>query len=406
MKKFVLSILLLLTLHNVFSIEFRTIVFSDYFGNIEASTPYTSLRQRNYIRPEINIDLFDYTTSLTVSAEYYYDYFAEENTPDLSNILREAYLTLFLPLCDLTIGQKFTNKGKADVFSPLNIFNASYRELLSLDEPYQSKRPELTAEIKYYINDENSIELLYVPFSRPDYQGIGSINVLGYTLNKSSIPYLVDNPHSFYLTYNRYDYDFDLQITYGNYIDGNYNYLIDGNSISKTYNRVQTLGGALSTNLGSFLIAQEVAFNLTEDFNGTNIGVKNSDITSNTQVMHTLFGRTFAQINMIYQYIFNYKNSNDLSIAINDVHLQPTDNILFFIAHLHDYFFREKLYLALNVGFFFSTNVYLAPRVNFKFTDNITIETGIDMYTGIYANKLLERNLGGDNFFVRIKYEY
>lgn len=409
MKK-ILFLFLLLIIHNIYSIELRTLLFSDYYGQIEPTTSYDSLRQRNYIRPEINLDLFDESISMTLSGEFYYDVFNEEQTPKPENVLREAYLTFYLPWGDIIIGQKFTNKGKVDVFSPLNIYNASYRELLSLDDKYQGNKPELTLGLNYYINDDSSIEFLYIPFPRSDDDGGGQIDInvddISYNLDNSSQSYLLNNPNSFFLTYNRYSYAFDTQFTYGNYTDGNYNYLVDGNLITKIFNRVQTIGGAISTSLGSVAITEELALNITEDFNGNNIGIKNSDLTLNSQFTKTLFNRTYSQVNIIYQHIFNYNNDNELSAAINDIHLQPTDNILFIIGHLHDSFLREKLYMALNVGYFFSDNVYIAPRVNYTITDYITLETGIDMYTGKYKHKIFEEDLGGDNFFVRLKYEY
>lgn len=407
MKKIVL-ILLLAVLNPLFSIELRTLIFSDYYGQIEPDSSYESIRQRNYIRPELSMDLFNETAKLTVSAEFYYDNFTQEKTPNLFNILRECYMTFYLDWGDIIIGQKFTTKGKADAFSPLNIFNASYKELLSLDEPYQGKRSELGLELRYYIDDESSIELLYIPFPRPDYQGSGKLSVkeLALTLEKDSDSYIFKNAHSIFLTYNKYAYLFDTQLTYACYVDGNYNFVKEPPILKKTYNRVHTIGGAISSSIGNVSITEDFAFNLTEDFNGKSDGIKNSDITFNTQLMKTLFGRTYAQINIVYQHIFNYKETDDYGKAVYNTHLQPTDNIMFFIGHLHDSFLREKLYVALNIGFFFSPDVYLGPRVNYKINDVITLESGLNIYTGKYKQKLLEENLGGDNFYIRIKYEY
>ena len=53
---------------------------------------------------------------------------------------------------------------------------------------------------------------------------------------------------------------------------------------------------------------------------------------------------------------------------------QPVQNIAFLIGHIHNSFFHDRLYLALNVGFFFSTDIYLAPRVAFALSDGIKLE--------------------------------
>lgn len=426
MKK-VLLVLLLLSTMNIFSGEFRLLTFTDYFGQIEASNGYDNLRQRNYVRPEFNADLFDYTAFFSVSGEFYYDYFADEQIPDSSNILREFYFTFYLPFGDLTVGQKFTNKGKVDVFSPLNLYNGSYRELLSLDEPYQSKRADLQLEIKYYINDENSLELVYIPFPRPDYQGKGELTVddgrLDFELNKESDPYLFDFKYqSFYLNYSRYGFDSDLQLFYGYYTNRKYDFdlsdlYVSGSNLrgelEKEYNRTHTIGAAFSTNIGSFALNEEIAFNLTEDFDGDEIGVRNSDITLNSQVTKTLFGRVTSNFNLICQYIINYdkadtnystKIDKELISAINDVHLQPNEHIIVAVVHFHDYFLREKLYVALNSALLFP-RVYIGPRVSYKFKDYLSVETGVDFFTGKYENNLLDEDLGGDNFFIRFKYE-
>ncbi|MGL1892133.1 MAG: hypothetical protein OCD02_10940 [Spirochaetaceae bacterium] len=412
MKRIYLIFIMLFISYNLYSQEIRVTTFSDLFIQIEPESEYELLRQRNYFRPEFNVDLLDDIASFNISGEFYYDHFDDQVTPDPFNILREFYFSFYLPLSDIFIGQKYITKGKADVFSPLNIFNASYKELLSLDDQYQSKLPEVVLELNYYLNDDSSLEFIYIPFPRTDYQGTGEIDItlnnIDYLFNKESDPYLMEDSHSFFLTYNLYGFNFDTQITYANYVDGNYNFLIDSdtNNITKIYNRVQTIGGSVSTSLGPIALTEELAFNLTENFGGDDIGIKNSDITLNTQLMHPLFGRTYAQINIIYQYIFDFSEDGELEAAINDVHLQPTDNILFFIAHLHDSFFREKLYIGLNLGFFFSDDIYVAPRINYSVSDNITIESGINMFTGSYENKLLENNLGGDTLFLRIKYQY
>lgn len=411
MKKIIILLITVLSF-NLYSQDFRLLVFSDYFGQIEPTTDYDNLRFRNYIRPEFGMDLLDYTGYLTVSGEFYYDYFNDNQTPDPSNILRECYLSFYPDWGDVIIGQKYTNKGKADVFSPLNSFNASYREQFSLDEPYQSKRSDLQLEANYYITDESSLELVYIPFPRTDYQSPGEITFEAddkiYTLDKDSDPYLLENGHSFFLTYNYYGYNLDFQAAYNYYTEQAYNYNIyesNDRFIGKEYNKVHSAGGAISTSLGTFGVVEEIVFNLTEDFEGNDPGIKNSDITVNTQLSNTLFGRTYSQFNIVYQYIFNHdEGDTDLDKAFNDVHLQPLGHVAFVVAHLRDSFLREKLNVALNLAYI-HPNVYIGPRCNYKISDLITLETGVNFTTGEYKNKLLEENLGGDNFFVRIKYE-
>ncbi|OQY39388.1 MAG: hypothetical protein B6229_03920, partial [Spirochaetaceae bacterium 4572_7] len=319
MRKIVLLIVILNS-SIIFSLDIRVTAFTDYYGQIEPSTAYTTLRQRNYIKPEISMDMFNYNAEFNISGEFYYDFFTVETMTNPMNILEECYLSIYLPWGDIFLGQKYINKGKADVFSPLNPFNASYKKILSLDEPYQSKLPDFQAEVKLYINDENSIELLYMPFPRADYQGSGIISSAEnpeFSFDKESENYIISNPNSFFITYNRYGYSFDTQVMYAYYTENSYNYLINGSKITKEFNKVHTLGGAISSSIGGTGIVEEAAINIT-------------------QLTHTLFNRTFGQLSIIYQHIFNYKKyqDNSIGVAIHDIQLQPTNNILFFIAHL------------------------------------------------------------------------
>lgn len=425
--RYLTTLFLLFFSFSIYSAELRLLAFSDYYGSMEQDRDYENLRQRTYIRPEFSSDILDYRGFFSISGEYYYDYFTNEETPQNSDILREAYFSFYLPKFDLTIGQKYTNKGKVDVFSPLNVYNASYRELLSLDESFQSKRPDLQLEINYYINDENSIELVYIPFPRPDYQGTDILRVtdgnLDFTLDKESDSYLTDIKHqSFYLTYNRYGLNSDLQLFYSYYTGRGYNFDLSGlnenagilnGTLEKQYNKVHTFGLGYSTSIGAYSLNEEIAFNLTEDFDGTKAEIKNSDITVNSQVTKIIFGRVTSNLNVIYQHIINYDKAEtgysttidkELIDAFNDVHMQPTDHIVVLVGHLSDSYLRDKLYVAINSALLFP-RVYIGPRVKYKLRDYLTLETGIDYFTGKYENYILEEDLGGDNFFIRFRYE-
>ncbi|MEA1911987.1 MAG: hypothetical protein U9N32_10015, partial [Spirochaetota bacterium] len=100
-------------------------------------------------------------------------------------------------------------------------------------------------------------------------------------------------------------------------------------------------------------------------------------------------------------------NIDDLLIdEFNNYFNQPVQNIAFLIGHLHNSFFREKLYLALNVGFFFSTDIYLAPRIAYALSDTMKIEAGADIKTDEPSDYTLARGNLSDNYYVRLKYEY
>ncbi len=423
-KKFSLVIILIIFFVPLSALDFQGVIFADYFGDIEPSTNYENLRGRVFFKPVISGSLFTYAVDFEVSGNFYYDPLGESTFIEPENILKEAYLSVPLGDFDFSIGQKLLSPGMVDVFSPLNNINGEYVYKLSLDDPYESKRADLMVQLQYYPNFDDSLQLIYVPFPRPDYEESRKV-----TLDPSGIdvdflfgsdPYLMDNGHSFFISYSHMSPGFDLQLNYAYYSEQTPNFDLDQSvplpvSVSPLYTKNHTFGGAYSTSFKGITIVEELAVNLTEDPDGSQIGIKNSDITLNSQLTGTLYGGTFAQINIIYQYVINYNQSgsvyspsdDDLLIdEFNNYFNQPVQNIVFFIGHLHNSYFREKLYIALNIGFFFSTDIYLAPRIAYALSDSMKIEAGADIKTGEPSEYTLTRGNLLDNYYVRLKFEY
>jgi len=362
-----------------------------------------------------------------LSGNLYYDPLGDPSFIEGENILKEAYLSLPVGNFDFSIGQKILSPGMVDVFSPLNNINSEYVYKLSLDDPYDSKRADLMVQIQYYPNFDDSIQLVYVPFPRPDYEETRTVTMDSTGIDVDflfgSDPYLTDSSNSFFISYNHMSSSFDLQFDYAWYTeqtpDFDLSELVDGPSLTGNvlplYTKKHTFGGAYSTSFNGITLVEELAVNLTEDLDGTEIGIKNSDITLNSQITGTLFGGTFAQLNIVYQHVINYDQSgsvyspsvdDQLIDEFNNYFNQPVQNIAFFIGHLHNSFFREKLYLALNVGFFFSTDIYLAPRIAYTLSDEMKIEAGADIKTGEPSEYTLARGNLSDNYYVRLKFEY
>lgn len=425
-KKVSLIILVVFLSAPLFALDFQGIMFADYYGDIEYTTDYENIRSRLYFQPAISGSLFDYTVDFELSANLFYDPLGDPDLIEAENILREAYFFIPFGNVDISLGQKFVSPGMTDVFSPLNNVNGEYAYKLSLDDPYDGRRADLMVQIQYYPNFDDSIQLIYVPFPRPDYEPDKTVNMvyqdIDIDFSFDSDPYMLDNAHSLFLSYSHISASFDLQLNYAFYTEQTPNFdldLINGSpltgDVSLLYTRNHIFGGAYGTSFGGYAFVEEVAFNFTEDLDGTNIGIKNSDITLNSQITGTLPGGTFAQLNIIYQHIINFDRGDntypdsvqeDLVEEFNTYFNQPVQNIAFLIGHIHNSFFHDRLYLALNAGFFFSTDIYLAPRVAFVLSDGIKLETGADIKTGEYSKKYLTRGNLMDNYFVRLKYEY
>jgi len=418
----------------IYSMDFQGIFFTDYYGTMEPGNSYTNLRNRYYFQPSFSGGLFDYTVEYEISANLFYDplgdptFIAPDNFVEPENILREAYIVIPLENFDISIGQKTVSPGMTDVFSPLNNINGSYAYKLSLDDPYESSRADFMMQIQYYPTFDDSIQFVYVPFPRPDYESVKTVNMLypgsniDIDFNFDTDPYLSGDKGSFFLSYNHMSPGFDFQLDYAFYTKQTPNFDLRNLSygpgltgtVNSNFTRNHTFGAAYSTGFNGVTLVEELAANITEDFSGVDIGTKNPDITFNSQITGTIFFGIFAQLNVIYQYVINFDKSslsysNDIDSLLKDefntYFNQPQRHIAFAISHFHRSFFREKLYLALNAAYLYP-QVYIAPRIAYSLSDRMKIETGADINTGKPSSYFLARGNLLDNFFVRLKYEY
>ncbi|MCF6334497.1 MAG: hypothetical protein L3J12_01985 [Spirochaetales bacterium] len=430
MKRIVVLIsfilVLLITGGSLFAIDFFGTLFTDYYGDIEPSASYENLRGRLFFQPTISGGLFDYALEYEVSANIYYDLFTDPGYTMPENILKEAYLSAFFENFDLSVGQKIVSPGMTDVFSPLNNINGEYVNKLSLDDPFEGKRADLLVQLQYYPGFDDSFQLVVVPFPRPDYEPDKTISMVYSGIDADFIfksdPYLTDTGPSVFLAYNHFSPGFDLQLNYSYYTEQTPNFDLSGLSYSSIltgagntiYTRNHTFGGSYGTSFKGLALVEELAVNLTEDFLGERIGIKNSDITLNSQITGTLPGGTFAQVNLVYQYIINFNQGSTafpepvetkLEDELNGFFNQPVEHIALIIIQLQNSFLNDKLYLALNAGYFYP-QVYIAPRAAFALSDKMTIEAGADIKTGAPSDKFLARGNQEDNYYIRLKFEF
>jgi len=428
-KKICFVLILLLISLSLAAMDFQGVLFADYYGRVEPTIGYENLRGRLYYQPRIIGSLFDYAIDYEISANLYYDFISDPHFINPENIIREAYISIPFDNFDISIGQKYVSPGMTDVFSPLNVVNGEYAFKLSLDDPYEGKRADALLQITYYPTYDDSIELVYVPVPRPDFEPTAPVHIADTNVDVDVVfdadPYLLSNAHSIFLSYTHFDFGYDLQLSYAFYTDQTPNFDISGltypgsggglsGDVTTVYSRNHTFGGAYGTSFKGIALVEEVAFNLTEDFSGTEIGIKNSDITLNTQITGTLWGGTLAQLNIIYQYVINFNKGvpldDDSAEAVlakefNGFFNQPMEHIVFAIAHFQNSFFHDKLTVSLNAGLIYP-DVYLAPRVGFAITDGLQIAVGADVKTGDPPARALARGNLMDNYYIRLKYEY
>ncbi|MDA3809444.1 MAG: hypothetical protein PF518_03840 [Spirochaetaceae bacterium] len=418
-----IAILFLVVVSPASSQNFEFVSFVDYYGGIEPSVGYENLRSRVFMRPTFFGTEKNTGLEWHLSANLWAQPLGEPGNIDPWDILYETYLFLPFTYFDITVGQKIVTYGFADIFGPLNALHSTNRTPFSLDDSFDSRRPDPLIQIRFYPTYEDTIELTYVPITRPDRERPGPITLPDSqdTVEWSNKPYITDSLHSFYVNYNRYGEKVDLQFFYGWYTEQTPDFLVSETSssvvsvITPVYRKKHTFGFAYSTGIWNAILSQDFAFNLTCDFSGEDIGAQNSDITINTQLLVNLPWNILSQYSLIYSFFFNYDKhdpgsdpvaSSYLAKEIQSFHTQPLQNIAFIIAHFEKSFLREKLKTTLNVGFFFSPEIYFGPRVAYSLNDYWQMETGADITLGDPPDKDLRRNPSNDNYYVRLLYRY
>ncbi len=427
MKRLLPAVILTVFSFMIYPGELRLLGFADYYGNIEESRGYETLRGRLYFQPRFQAGLFDGRADLTVSANLWYQPIGEDSLVAVENILREAYLWIPAGNFDFSIGQKFAAFGFADAYSPLNVINSSDQTIFSLDDTTDGRRPDGMVQIEYYPNFSDTLELIYVPFPRGDYDPYAEESIQGETynldLNRAEKAYLTEKPHSLFARYYHFSDNFDLQLVYAWFTEQTPGYDFSATStdsgtvagvLEEVYYRNNLFGAGISTAAGDTILSEDLAFTLTSDREGKDPGIANSSITANTQITGTVLNGTFAQVNIVYQYFLNFGQEEDfygnplyrdLISQYNSLVIQPQEQIAFLVAHLHRYFLREKLYLGLNAGLFYP-RIYLAPRIEYALSDRMRLEAGADINTGEADNNVFTGKDEADNFYLRVKYEY
>lgn len=427
-------------------LDFNYYLMSDYYGDLEPTTPYENLRIRFYGRPEISGAFTGADINYFVSANLYYQPLGDELFVRLDNILREAYFELHGNLYNLYVGQRFANWGKVDFYSPVNIINAVNTTTFSLDNTEEGRLSDLMADFQMFLGTDASFQLIYVPFPRPYFHPDENVDIkinffnldIDAVFKHEKIPYLTEweQTHSLFTTFRYWSYWFDMFLSYSFFIDQypdfdlsgitqEINYIPTPNEITirgtaiNSYNRAHLLGLGFSTNLKSWALDGESGLKITKDWDGTRVEIKNSELVSNIQANRTFFNYWVFQTNFIHRYIINHDaelqsdlNSQVLAYIEPEMEkhfLQPVESQIYMAVHLHRYVLHNTLYFAINGGVGFAINpvdeyeteLYLAPRITYYFSDLVKMEAGGDFWLQGEEAGYLGRNIYKDNFYIR-----
>lgn len=414
-----IAVLLILPLTGVGALDFRFTSWMDWYGGVEPSEGFENLRTRVYMAPEWSGGIGNSSIEWQLAPRLWVQPLGEPSAIDPWDILFEGYLFFPFDNLELTVGQTLSSYGFADVMGPLNIAHSTSRAPFSLDEFFDSRRPDPLVRLTWFPTFEDTLELTYIPVGRRDRERPGPVELPqagGRRVIWDDDPYILDEPHSVFLNYRRFGERFDIQVLYGWYVDRTPDFVVGDETLTPVYNRAQTAGVAWATRLAGGTFSQDIAFDLTRDFDGTNIGGKNSRLTVNSQLLLFLPADILSQFSLVYSWFPNHGNHDlldgdaaltaYLAEEIQGFHLQPLEHIAFVIAHFERAFLRERLQTELNVGFFFSPEVYLAPRVSWSFSDNWMITAGADITLGDPPDEDLRRNPWNDNVYARMIFRY
>lgn len=403
--------------------SFQFISFADYYGGIEKTEDYDHLRSRLFFRPRLAVTDEVRNDEFVFSATLWAQAFSDEVMVDPWDILYEAYYLKKCSTFDFIAGQKLVSYGFADVYGPLNVMHSTNRVLYSLDDEFDTRRPDALLQLRLYPRDEDVVEISYVPLTRPDKERAGDVRLshTGDTVVWNTDPYLYGNPQSFYFNYCHYGESFDIQFLYAFYTEQTPDFAVKNieegspDKITIDYNKKQTFGAAYATRLGDTTFSQDLALNLTDDFSGKKIGYQDSDITINSQLLVNLPWNVLSQYSVVYAYFFNHDkfdkgddpdSAEYLAEQFHEFHTQPYQHIAFAVGHFEKMFLRDRLKVQLNAGFFFSPEVYVAPRLSCNITDRFSWESGMDYTFGDPKDIELRRNPSDDNFYTRIIWRY
>lgn len=431
---------------------FGGIVQADYYGLVDSSTFYTNERVRLTLAPELAWKNDSGFLDLHLGGYFFFQALGDPQWIEPSRLLREAYLGLHFPVFDLYLGQKFVTWGMVDLLSPLNVVNHSDSTTLSIDSTLESSLADLLAQLQLHISDSLRLEVVYVPFLQPNIYPIEEVHVQSiltvpmipkkqiYDFDASfinvEVPLFSEWAHSVHLAGHYTSYLFDLIVAYSFYVDQMLDFDLsevyeqitdegppaaDRHTVTgtayPTYNRVHNVGVGVSFYVRNLLISADGSLKITQDWEGTRMETRNSELFYTVQMERMFWNRLRVQANFFHRYVINadaeLKSSYSsvvesiINFTIDDYLFQIPASQLYFLAHLDGHFLREKLIFAATAVYGNSEKAfYIIPRIAYRVNDYMSISVGADIWLrhkhAIYPG-YLSLNEENDNFFVRLQ---
>ncbi|MFZ4404023.1 MAG: hypothetical protein ACOYOK_07975 [Pseudobdellovibrionaceae bacterium] len=312
--------------------------------------------------------------------------FSRSNYADAD--LREAYIEKSWKDFDFKVGRAITVWGRADKVNPTDQLSVKNLQRLLVDDE-ESRMGLLTVQTVY--NSDNTRWIfLWIPEWRSPVYPIAPIRGIELQdtkpdLNNPQWAVKMDqsgNSVDWSLSYfDGYSKTPDLSVLSAN---------AGGTTLGLQYGRVKVYGADLATNVGDYGLRGEVAYTKTNDTDGTNYLLANSNVYAVLGADRSFMEHLNINAQLLYRHIDQFQDPAGANSSLQTVAMQQAVNTSQQFKDQTGLSLRPS-YKALNdtlelevayVTWFNKNNSLLRPKINYAWSDHLRTSLGGEYYNG------------------------
>ena len=313
---------------------------------------------------------------------------------DTDGDLREAYLERSLGNFDLKAGRFITVWGRADKVNPTDVFSTRNYNLLVTDDEDQ-RLGIFTTQVAYNIGSYRLIALWQPEWRKPTYP-IGQLPQ-GTTIDYG-VPEKKADQYGFKLDHSG---GVDWSLSYAHAVDRGPDISVlsataNSQALQFEFNPIDVYGADMATAIGSYGLRGEIAYTKTKDSDGTNPGIKNSNIFGVLGVERTFDGNFNVNVQYLHRYIVDFRDPSSFATAGEQALAQ---NVAIYNNQLKESLGGASLrlnYKMMNetldtelvvVNWFYSESYgFVRPKISYAFSDAFRGTIGYEKYYGPTAS--------------------
>lgn len=316
---------------------------------------------------------------------------------DTSVSINEAFGQYFADSFNFEAGYMKVAWGKADEFHVVDVLNNINMGDFLIPDYMEMIDPELMFKVNVPLGMSGMLEMAYVPTLTPDTipeKGIweqkdtkvelpATLTALSTAYSATASPLYSEaintetfdyGQAAFHYTSTAAGFDYGLTYYYGYNKLPSFNYAFDGSKINYwfEYDKMQTFGLEASYILAGLNLKGEFAYNLTEDYDGTDTSVHNNNIRWVGGFDRDI---PLSNLNINIQEAGTLILNND-EIALGDIEYDDeeeyTQNLL--ILAVKDTYLHEKLEAEVIIFYHFEDADYgIYPSLDYSPVDDFTL---------------------------------